>query len=1066
MRLLVRDLSPGQNYKVQLRSNDGVSVSEWSQLIDLVTNSDAVAPSPITSLSWVVEGTAFVGTWVAPTTNADGSVLNDFRDYQVTIFSSSLPAEKAIYYSASLRFDLPYEVNSNAFTAPRASVTIEVRARDTSGNLSTVVTATATNPVPATVTGLVVTGGQGSISSAWTPVADADLKYYEIYMSTVSGFTPSGANLITTTTANNFTYAVTALTTWYVKVRAVDIFGSPSAAYASGNATSTAITDGIAPSVSPVSTVIGAIGALYVRWTPITNNDPVTYVIHVGTTFSFTPSSATLIGETKDSFVVIRALPGPIPLPGDPDTRTLLYDTDYFVKIIAKDDDGAAAANVSVNSARVLRSTGVDIAANTVAANNIVANTFVGDEFAGTVFIGNTFKTASTGQRLEFGIDGYKAYKSTGALKFSVTADDTDSFIDGEFIARGLTVTGGASFQSQFNEVTADSAITLMRGIVAPSATPTLTINYDTLFFSSASLTTAQKTSVMGTFELIPTQVSHIEWKPSGTYWVIHQIRSNGTRAWFFETDGTPKDITGGGQYVTDVTDWEKWSTTEITSGANAGVYTIFRHMVGAGTDYYVSGPLGFAKYTRLNSSQQPCIGNDGTNMFIAEVVGSSLKVNYYQMVSYTGSIPNLPAPTAQHSSATSYATSLCCCEYNTTGTGGFDLVGGGATHRYATAERGVAYSARTVYQTGAGPNNIFPGSSGGWASSTVNTESWESPTNNRRGMAWDGANFWTYGGDGFLYKHEGVSTQFDPSVNSNKWWAQVSFYDSDATGGTHETMPGLITSLTMKRRAKLIFTIPSIPDNGGVDDPDKVKLYMGRGATQPANSAMWNQSGTGGVSTAQTVTTLATGTTNPLTAGTFPLTNPALIKNDDSSLVISGNGSIIANAFTLESRVVHAPIIIKKTADQTVTSSATLVSDTHLTFTGEANASYIVQAVLFVEGGGSTASDFKLGLVVPSGSAWYGGGLGPDLAVPSGTTNIVATAGTNWNVVYSTANNSIPYGLNGNTGQYVMVCFNATVVMGVTGGAVSMQWAQNVAGGAGVYVRVKANSYMRADKF
>jgi hypothetical protein len=919
-RIPLYGLEPDSTYHIQIRSKEGGAVSEWSPLFTIEVGSDVLAPKPPTGLSWVVEGTAFVATWTAPTQNTDNSTLKDFKDYQVTVFSPANPSEIAIYYTSATRFDFPFEVNSNSFSSPRSQLTIEVRARDVNGNTSTAVTATSSNPAPNNVAGLTVNGGNGTIESKWTGNTDTDLKYYEVYASQTLGFTPGPSNLFAQTTSNAFVFNADPGDTWYVKVRAVDVFGTGSATYASGNATAHAQTDGVPPASSPTPTVIGRIGGLYVRWTGITNNDPVLYEVHISTTSGFTPSSTTKVGETSSTFQSIEALPGPAPSPGDPDTRTLQYDTTYYVKIIAKDDDGAASAGTQ-GSDQIVRITGPDIAAETINGDHIIGNTITGDKFAGTVFIGNDFKTAETGERMEFGagVGGFNIVRSDESIKFRAPiSDEEDTFVDGEFIARGLTVTGGASFQSDENEITAESALTLMRGTVAPSAMPQFAITYQTAQPSTASLTSAQKTGSLGTFDLDPNAVSHIEWKPGGNYFVIHQLRSNGTRSWFFNSDGTPRGL----PYFGDTLDWEKWSTTEIYSGPKAGVYILFRFLPAPGTDWYISGPTGINKYNRINTGGTPCLGNNGTDLFIAEVDGVQLKINYHSMTPWSGGpVPTLPAPSTSYSSTTGYATSLCCCEYNTTGVGGFDLVGGGATHRYATAERGVAYSARTIYQAGSG---LFPGNSGGWASSSVNAESWESPVSNRRGMAWDGSNFWTYGADGFLYKHENASTQWDPSTTSSVWWGRATFYDD--LGTTHETLPGVWKNFTMRRRAKLVFTPPPIPDNGGADDPKKVRLYMAKGATQPANSSMWLQGATSG--TPITLTTLATATSNPPTVGNFPNTTPAVIRNDDDTLVLSGDGS--AKFKTAQLGINGMAISVLRWGTALNTSGTTDVSVTH----------------------------------------------------------------------------------------------------------------------------------------
>ena len=866
MRLLLPDLQTGQQYKVQVRSTDGSSVSEWSQLYDISTTSDAVAPAPATSLSWVVDGTAFVGTWVAPTTNADGSALMDFQDYQVTVFSSAAPSEKAVYYMAGTRFDFPFEVNSNSFSVPRASVTIEVRARDNTGNLSTVATATATNAAPATVTGLVVSGGQGTIYSTWATVADLDLNGYEVYASLTNGFTPGVANFISTTTQTSFLFKANAGETWYVKVRAIDVFGTGSTAYASGNATSKALSDGLPPASSPAPTVISMINGLFVRWTPITNADTVSYEVHVSSASGFTPGSLTLVGTTASSFMSVMKLPGPAPAPGDPDTRNLAYGTTYYVKIIAKDADGSAAAS-SESSGTTNQVNGPDLALGSVTANNVVAGTFTGQEFAGTVFIGNNFKTAETGQRAEFGIDGFMAYKSTGALKFKVTTDDADTFVDGEFVARGLTVTGGASFQSAQNEITADSALTLMRGIVPPTAVPKLTVNWDTL---RPDTTTAQ-TGALGTFTLTPSEVQCINYHSNFN---IYQSHGGGTRVWRY-------DLTGTFLSFTDFKDIVVTSEVWLPAPNDLAGWMMVKWI--PNNTYYLYNNGNYYNYTVIGpSGTVPTLTTDGTTLAIVETTGSPGVVNIGWRNPAT--LPtvhgtNVPAPSSTVTTSTSRAYgSLKFHVLKDT----FD----GAAMRYIVSEIGAGFNGRTF-------NTATP--TAAWLD-----EDWQSPTSNKRGIAYDGTNIWTYGADGYLYKH--TSTRW-PSTVSSRWYAKMTFYDD--VGTTHETLPGASTYVSMQRRAKLVFTPPPIPDNGGVDDPKKVRLYMSIGGAgvvsagdaYPGDAATWLQSTT---AVPVSITTLSTaGTAVSSAPGNFPLTNPAKIKNDDSSLVISGDGSIISTILT-----------------------------------------------------------------------------------------------------------------------------------------------------------------------
>lgn len=654
-----------------------------------------------------------------------------------------------------------------------------------------------------------------------------------------------------------------------------------------------ATSDGLAPSTSPGPVMLSGIESMIARWAPITNADPVTYDVHISSTLGFTPDSTTLVGSTGSSQFTIRALPGPEPDPDTVDPRTLQYDVAYYIRIVARDVDGSAAPSAQ-GVGSVFQVTGTNLAADSVTAVNIVTGSLTGELFAASVIVGGTFKSGEAGQRVEWGAAGIQGYKPDGSLILNIPTDGSDALFDGEFIIRGATILGGISVQSDENESTADSVWTLMRGITSPSATPQIATTWDTIRPSTATLTAAQKTGPdLGTFDLDPSAVSHIEWKPSGSYWIIHQIRTGiGTRAWFFNPDGTPKDLFGTGVYFNDVKDWEIWSTVEIPApAAKAGVYTMFRFIPNPGTDWYINGPLGFNHYTRTNTGGTPAVGTNGTDFFIAEIVsGDNLRITYHTPLSDSGGIPNLPAASTTYQSTAGYAASLCAVLFNATGTGGFDVTGS-VHNRYATAQRAVAYSLRLVQQSGTGSGSLIPGGSGGWAAANQGIESWESPTSNVRGMGWDGANFWTYGGDGLLYKHTGE--RWDPSATSSLLWAQVTFKDTDAGGtGLHETKPGAWKSFTHKRRARIRFTPPSIPDNGGVDDPNAVQLYMARKATQPTNAEMWAQGSP--VTAVFDLTTLATTGTNPPASNTFPAANAAKFRNDDDTLVIDGTGKIL----------------------------------------------------------------------------------------------------------------------------------------------------------------------------
>ena len=279
-RLLLRDLEPGRLYKVSVRSTaNGVS-SQWGQVIDVLTNSDVSAPKAPTALSWTVSGTSFKATWTAPTQSEDNTALADFRDYQVTIYQTTVPATKAVYYTNAERFDFTLEANVAAFSAAKPNLTIEVRGRDNTGNISqTAVTAAAANPIPAIPANLTGAALQDSVSLKWDAVADTDLREYRVY----NGTTLAGATtVIFRGMATAFVHNTTSYSTdQYYKVTAVDVFGQEGSAASVGplRPKSPFTVDTIAPAVPTglaatlTNATDGKTASAAVSWTAVTDTD-------------------------------------------------------------------------------------------------------------------------------------------------------------------------------------------------------------------------------------------------------------------------------------------------------------------------------------------------------------------------------------------------------------------------------------------------------------------------------------------------------------------------------------------------------------------------------------------------------------------------------------------------------------------------------------------------------------------------------------------------------------------------------------------------------------------------
>ena len=296
-RILLRDLEPGRLYHIQARATNGDQASQWSQIWDLQTTSDLMPPAAPSGLTWTVEGTAFKAVWTGPTTNQDGSPLKDFRDFQVKVYSPAAPATIITYYTTSARFDFTFEANLNSFGTPRATVNIEVRARDNTGNLSTAATASATNPPPANVTGFTATGISDAVALKWNANSDADLKFYKVWQGTAAG---SENNLVYTGLGTSFVFDTLSTNPQYFKIVAVDVFNTESATPATASATAkSSLAVDVTPPASPTGvTVTSAVdssdasgGRAYidVSWTGVADTDLQNYSVRysTGTTWEY-----------------------------------------------------------------------------------------------------------------------------------------------------------------------------------------------------------------------------------------------------------------------------------------------------------------------------------------------------------------------------------------------------------------------------------------------------------------------------------------------------------------------------------------------------------------------------------------------------------------------------------------------------------------------------------------------------------------------------------------------------------------------------------------------------------
>jgi len=145
------------------------------------------------------------------------------------------------------------------------------------------------------------------------------------------------------------------------------------------------------------------------------------------------------------------------------------------------------------------------------------------------------------------------------------------------------------------------------------------------------------------------------------------------------------------------------------------------------------------------------------------------------------------------------------------------------------------------------------------------------------------------------------------------------------------------------------------------------------------------------------------------------------------------------------------AATVVRKTADESVTSSTTLQDDDHLLFAVGANEIWSVTAYLRVDG--ATAGDFKAAFSAPAAAAGWQAVIGPG----TGATTFEDAATNNQAATLGTAPSA---GMLG-AGNFVLVQVIGLIVNGANAGNVVLQWAQRAS--SATATRIMTNSFLVA---
>lgn len=601
-----------------------------------------------------------------------------------------------------------------------------------------------------------------------------------------------------------------------------------------------ATTDGEPPSASPTPTVVGGLGAVQIRWAPVVNNDPVKFRVYIDTTAGFMPGPGNLVvPETAGSSFTYRPQP--------PD-----YSATYYVRIVEFDADGDAPVSDEA-SAQMFQVTNADVAAEYGYFGNIAVNQLTGGMLSADLLLASTMRTAESGARVEMGPFGIVIYNAAGTPDTVFPTDGSGSSFKGDVEAGGLTVTGGASFRSVLNEISRGAVFTLAASTTTPRAAPTIVVDWpdpivQDLFSGNYGLVwTGTDFATVGDSEppLIQQNTESDVSLPSGHPQPWGGLTKIGT-SWYtlgWKTTYVELPPPSGWKPVWYVTKYSAAGATQAQA-----VYTP------------IDGPWGSGASPSLGLAPA-AIGTDGTNVLIAEFDDANNRFRIEVRNATTLAVIS----TTFTSSNNGFNGPVVAVARGT-----FDF---GATRTIILSKDGNHFwpfdtSATPTYQ----PN-----------------DAWTTPRpGSMSGFAWDGTRFWStraknVAGNAWVFKHTTHTwTGLDPA----DYHARLTWRDTDPSGGVHETDQGPAIKFQMRKRAAITMTSPTIPDQGGPDDPDAVAFYLSN--TTNARTSMWRQTlPAAGVNTIVVGDGIVFSGVNPPLANDFPSATPGVFRS--AALDLSG---------------------------------------------------------------------------------------------------------------------------------------------------------------------------------
>jgi glucuronoarabinoxylan endo-1,4-beta-xylanase len=262
--------------------------------------------------------------------------------------SSATPYETTSGGGLMQQSPVPVSNGSFSYTLPARSIVSFV----TSGSGTSCVSA------PNAPGGLLASAGSSSsVNLSWTavtPPASCSINSYNVYRSTISGFTPSAGNQVGVASGTSFSDSgLSAATTYYYVVEAVDGAGSsgPSTQVSATTQSVGGACTSVPGAPSRLSAAAASSSSINLSWnavTPPANCSISSYSIYRGTTSGFAPSSSNQVGTTSGASFT--------------DSR-LSASTTYYYVVEAVDGAGSSAPSYQANATTEAASGGINTSA-------------------------------------------------------------------------------------------------------------------------------------------------------------------------------------------------------------------------------------------------------------------------------------------------------------------------------------------------------------------------------------------------------------------------------------------------------------------------------------------------------------------------------------------------------------------------------------------------------------------------------------------------------------------------------------------------------------------------------